>query len=1266
MRVAPNRKVGQILHGIASLWVGAVILVLILVALACATLYESMQGTEQALAAFYMSRWFHGLLALLGVNVFVALALRIPFTREKIGFVVTHTSILLILIGALVTRLFGVDGQISLLEGGTTNELRSTGGERLTLTNKTNGVSAFVDLSPSVFGGLVVADQPEGASITLDGAQAKVARYLPDTVASTTVANDAAQPRVAVQVSLTASGQGDPIWVFDGDTQRAGQTSVALAVVADRIELQNRLSATESKSSTSVGKVTLQLSGNAFEYPVESCTDQAVQIGQTGYSLRVLEYFPHATVGPGGEIKNASNQAMNPAVRVEITGSSGKRTRLAFARFPDFSSMHGEQGSEDLKLVFVSSDAVSASGAPIQVLTTRDGEMHAVFAPTGASRSTTALRLGEAVDTPWPGMRFSLLQRFDHARIKQQLSLPEKISETRNPAVLLTLSHDGVNTELWVPKHEPAHVTVDGTPYEFAYADRTVALGFRVTLNKFTVGYYPGGRRPRSFESQITITDPATGLTLNRIISMNHPTSYGGFNLYQSSYRLSESKATSVLSVSRDPGQPIVFAGYIGLMGGMFWVLCLRMRTRSRTTEATYRTEASGGHPGAPGRRISLLTPAERCVQSGSPVKSDGRANNAISTNALEPWGDSSTSKVVRPFRAGSARTERIRMTSYAVMSLASYLSASPLMGAELPSSLDLTTVRELCVQHDGRYPPLDTVARDVVESVAGKTFCRQHDPVLVLLAWTFDPETWMKKPLISIDNAELRREIGLPQERSVFSYAELIAHQRLRTLIGDLSRIESGRKMDPLESKVSGISEKLMRLQSVFRGQTINLIPDPADPLAAWKPIGLQTMGAAAGPSKLQEAWAALNNAFRADDPRAFTNASQQLAGTLASLPAAFRPTTDRLATELRYNRLEPLGTAWRIMLVGTLLSALAMLIRRKWCDGLGLLVLVGGFGVLTYGLTLRWQIAGRIPASNMFESLLFLSWGVGAFAILSVFLFRQRLVPLTASAMSALALILADKLPVDHFVRPIAPVLLDTVWMSIHVPIIMVSYSVLALAVLIAHLQLVVLAAAPRRTELAQSVDGLLYWYVHVGAFLLTAGIITGSMWAASSWGRYWGWDPKEVWSLVALLGYLTILHVRIDQQRIPRWVYAAGVLLLAATLAVIVPKLAPLTQGRILGLAGTVVGMGIMVLTRGQFATAAKSIICFWLIVMTYVGVNFVLGIGLHSYGFGTGAVARYMFLLGGIDLSFVALCALVYMARRGRTRSFHQTVVVPVGV
>lgn len=1254
MRIAPAVKIGRVLHGIASLWIGAVLLVLVLVGLACATLYESRHGTEQALAVFYMSRWFHGLLALLGINVFIALALRFPFTREKIGFVVTHTSILLILIGALVTRLFGIDGQISLMEGASSSELRSAGGERLTLTNQSKGVSASVDLSRSVFGKLAAVDQPKDASATLDGVSAKVVRYLPDSVASTVVQNDAAQPRLAVQVSLSASGQDEPVWVFEGETQRAGKSAVALTLVADQTELQNRLGVTEGKDSQSVGTVKLQIGGGAYEFPVETCTDQAVPVGQSGFSLRVLEYFPHATVGAGGEIHNASSQAVNPAVRVEITGPAGKQTRLAFARFPDFSSMHGEKGADDLKLVFESSGKARSAAAPVQVLTTPapgpgqagDGEMHAKFTATDGNTTTQKLDIGQAVDTPWPGMRFTVLQRFDRARIKQQLDLPEKIAETRNPAVLLTLSHDGESAELWIPKHQPARVTVNGTPYEIAYADQTLALGFRVTLNKFTVGYYPGGRRPRSFESQISITDAAGGQTLNRIISMNHPTSYGGFNLYQSSYQLSGAKAVSVLSVSKDPGQPIVFAGYIGLMGGMLWVLVVRMRARSRATGATHHHKSSGDN-GA--HTLSLLTPGDRCVQSGSPIRSDGRVNNRGAT--------------AQPRSVGSSHRGRITTASYTAIALTSFLSASPLFGAELPTSLDLSTVRELCVQHDGRFPPLDTVARDVVESVAGKAYARQHDPVLSLLAWTFDPEMWMKEPLISIGNAELRREIGLPQEQSLFSYAELVGHKRLLTLIEDLSRIESDRKMDPLESKVSGINEKLMRLQGVFRGQAIDLMPDPVDPLGAWKPIEAQTMGALAGAMELQASWEAMRKAFGADDRAAFTTASRRLADALAVLPAAFRPPSARLATELRYNRLEPFGTAARIMLLGTVLSGAAMFIRRRWFDGLALAALLTGFGVLTYGLSLRWQIAGRIPASNMFESLLFLGWGVGAFAILSVLLFRQRLVPLTASVMASLALILADRLPVDHFIRPIAPVLLDTVWMSIHVPIIMVSYSVLALAVLIAHLQLVVLAGAPRRTELAATIDGLLYWYLHVGSFLLLAGIITGSMWAASSWGRYWGWDPKEVWSLVALLGYLTILHVRIDQARIPRWVYAAGMLLLFATLIVIVPKLSPLTSGRVLALAGTVVGMGIMVLTRGQFATAAKSIICFWLIVMTYVGVNYVLGIGLHSYGFGTGAVARYMFLLGGIDLSFVALCAIVFLARKSWKRPVELPSAVP---
>lgn len=568
-----------------------------------------------------------------------------------------------------------------------------------------------------------------------------------------------------------------------------------------------------------------------------------------------------------------------------------------------------------------------------------------------------------------------------------------------------------------------------------------------------------------------------------------------------------------------------------------------------------------------------------------------------------------------------------------------------------LPLSLDLTPIRAVVVQHDGRWPPLDTVARDLVESVTGDEFFEGNDAVALLLSWSFDALAWRDVPLFSIRNAELRHHLKLSPSRKVFSHSELTSHRHLHALVDGLSRIREGRKLNPLEAKVRDIHEKLLVLQSIFSGQALTLIPDPDDPLAAWRPIPTFSLEKSAELKPVSEAWSAVGTAFMADDGPAFATATQKLASILRSLPAAHRPSERLIATELHYNQLRPFRTAWQIMAVGALLSLTAMWVRRRWFDALAVIGLVVGFAVLTYGLSLRWQIAGRIPASNMFESLLFLGWGMGAFAILAMFVVRHRIVPLTASAMGALALMLADVLPMNHFIRPIAPVLLDTVWMSIHVPIIMVSYSVLALGVLVAHVQLVTMAVVPDRRSMAEAIDSLHYWYIHVGSILLLAGIITGSMWAASSWGRYWGWDPKEVWSLVAMLGYLAILHVRVDHEAVPKWAYVVALLLTIGVLSMVIPKLAPLTAGKLLALAGAGVAMVVFIFAKGPFATALKSVLAFWLIIMTYVGVNYVLGIGLHSYGFGTGAVARYMFRLGGTDLALVAICCVVYLIRRG---------------
>lgn len=583
---------------------------------------------------------------------------------------------------------------------------------------------------------------------------------------------------------------------------------------------------------------------------------------------------------------------------------------------------------------------------------------------------------------------------------------------------------------------------------------------------------------------------------------------------------------------------------------------------------------------------------------------------------------------------------------------IAAFLAWTPFATAEagLPESLDLEKVRGLPAQHDGRWPPLDTVARDIVEQVTGDVFYGGHDPVRLLLAWTFDPQTWQREPLVEIGPAELRRKLELPPGQTDYSYAELVSHGPLLAQLEHLAHAERGRKPDPLESKVSQIGEQLATLRSVFEGRVIRLIPDPAEFTGAWRPVPSSPHGAPAGLEPVISAWLALKQAFLDDDAPAFDAAAQRLSLSLAALPAAHRPEPERIATELRYNRLRPFRSAWQVMVCGAALAAVAMVVRRRGSDVLALAGLLAGFGLLTYGLSLRWQIAGRIPAANMFESLLFLSWGMGAFAILSMLVMRNRAIPLMASALGALALLLADVLPLDHFVRPPAPVLMDTIWMSIHVPVIMVSYSVLAFAMLVAHAQLAVLAFAPRQHGWVRAIDAMHYWCVHVGAVLLLAGIITGSMWAASSWGRYWGWDPKEVWSLIAFLGYLAILHVRADREPIAWWGYLIGGSLVVALLAILASEFDPLTGKTLLAFAATAGAVVVFLTARGRMADALKSVLCFWLIVMTYVGVNFVLGRGLHSYGFGTGAVADYMLLLGGVDLGVVmVLCALA-LARR----------------
>ena len=622
---------------------------------------------------------------------------------------------------------------------------------------------------------------------------------------------------------------------------------------------------------------------------------------------------------------------------------------------------------------------------------------------------------------------------------------------------------------------------------------RPLALPFAIHLDAFELDTYPGTGMPSQYRSRVHVLDAAHGAPQAGVIEMNRPLSYGGFRFFQSSYRIEEGRRATILSVSRDPGQPIVFAGYVLLVAGMIVVF------------------------------------ATRLIQ----------------------------------FRQAAAMRAPVPLTVGLLAGL--FAAATPARAVEAPDAATVERLRVLPVQHDGRTMPFDTQAREAVRTVTGRSSWPGVDHVAMAAGWTFDPLGWQSEPIVKVGGNAVARAAGLPPGTRYASFAQIVSSPALRAALAAAHSAESEeRKPSAVEKGLLKLEERLETLYGYLHGGAIHPFP-PSDPAGAWLPsTGVRSAAELAS-----------------------------IAGRVrASGAPAHYPGEKTMAREVLYNRMRPGRIAWLLLVPAAVLASFAAGGGHVRLRPLVAFLLVGGFAAMTWGISMRWQIAGRIPASNMYESMLFLGWGVGLFGVVALFL-KQRLLLANAAGMGALSMMLVDLLPMDPFIHPMMPVLSGTPWLAIHVPIIVVSYSVLAMATGLAHLVVGVAIFAPARRDLSARWGELLYWYIHVGSILLITGIFTGSIWAASSWGRYWGWDPKEVWSLVAFLAYMAILHARFDEQ------------------------------------------------IRG-FGVAVLSIAAFWTILMTYLGVNFVLATGLHAYGFGnsnlvlvlaTVAVAESAFLLTG---------------------------------
>lgn len=623
-----------------------------------------------------------------------------------------------------------------------------------------------------------------------------------------------------------------------------------------------------------------------------------------------------------------------------------------------------------------------------------------------------------------------------------------------------------------------------------------IELPFAVRLDSFEIDVYPGTQRPAMFRSRVTVLDESVGSPLPAVIEMNKELHHGGFSFFQSSYQQSGGREATILSVSKDPGQAVVFVGYTLLVLGMCVVLLTRF-THAETRRPRVEFTPPAGGLGLPTVGCLLLA-----------------------------------------------------------------LLAATSVSAQGLTEAQLDAVRLLPVQHDGRVMPLDTMARESVRKVTGGQRLNGADPVATVLAWSQDAATWREAAIIEIGNDDLAQTMGMAgADRS--SFAALLASDGFRKVVSEArARAEAEEPLPPIQEDALELEGRLYTLNGFLTAQAIRCVPVSPNPVERWLP-----------PESLRsvDGLLALRDQLEA---QAFPG----------------YPSRQAMEREVLYNRARPSRIAWLILVPALIAALVGWTKDNRQADVVAAIGLLLGFAVMTWGLALRWQVGGRIPASNMYESLLFLAWGVGLFALLAAMFSRNRLVIFNAAAMATLVKLLSDFLPMDPFIHPMPPVLSGTPWLAIHVPIIMVSYSVLALGVLVAHMRVGIPIFAATRKDLAERMDLLLYWYMHIGSILLIVGILTGSIWAASSWGRYWGWDPKEVWSLIAFLAYMAILHSRLDK-------------------------------------------------VLGAFGVAVCSIIAFWTIIMTYIGVNYVLAAGLHSYGFGGGAVVKWMLLCASVETAFL---------------------------
>ena len=684
--------------------------------------------------------------------------------------------------------------------------------------------------------------------------------------------------------------------------------------------------------------------------------------------------------------------------------------------------------------------------------------------------------------------------------------------------------------------NDPKSISVSGLDFYLQFGSKAIELPFSIKLNDFIAEKYPGTEKSyASFMSKVTVEDNEN---FDYDIFMNHVLDHKGFRFFQASFNPDE-KGT-ILSVNHDWwGTYVTYVGYILLylsMIGIFFIGKTRFKDLSKALDKLNQKK----------KALTIFL-----VLFSSQI---------FNLNAQIPIHQ---------------QTGAIDFDS--------------IIQADAFSEIHARKFGELIIQDSGgRMKPANTFSSELLRKVSKSDTYKGLNSDQALLSIMNNPAIWYNVPLIYLKrgNDSVRKLAGIDLDAKyapLLSFFDKLGNYKLAVPLEEAYRaaIPNQFQKDFIE-----LDRRINLLYSALEGKVMRIFPIPNDENNKW--VSYPELAEANFKGKdslyvrniLPLYFQSLRLAQKDQDYKQANNLLESIYGFQKKFGNEVIPSKETVKAEITYNKYDIFKKlySWYIY-AGTLFFI--VLIVQIFKSNRFLSFLVKGFkGLLiilfllhTAGLIARWYISGHAPWSDAYESMIYVAWATQFFGL--TFGRKSALTMASTAFVVGMILMIAHWNWMDPAIANLVPVL-DSYWLMIHVAVIVGSYGPFALGMIIGgvSLFLILITTNKNKRKIKLRIKELTIineLAITVGLIMLTIGNFLGGMWANESWGRYWGWDPKETWALISIIVYAFVIHMRL------------------------IPGL------------------------RGAWIFNLMSIVAFASILMTYFGVNFYL-VGLHSYASG----------------------------------------------